>query len=101
MPSLHSDEPNEFDDDIDDVTQGDDSPYIPCPNCGEDIYDDAIQCPYCGEDVIHPSGIWHSKPRWFRIIAWILLALAVFGFLAAEFPLIIYWIRSLLSGTSD
>jgi len=43
-------------DDQDDYT-------IPCPKCGEDIFDDVDQCPYCREyltaaDFKKPMPIW-------------------------------------------
>ena len=31
----------------DDYEEDDDRPIVPCPHCGEEIYDDVDQCPRC------------------------------------------------------
>jgi hypothetical protein len=42
----------------------------PCPNCGAEIYEDAVACPVCGTYVTTGSSIWTGRPAW-----WILLGL--------------------------
>jgi len=44
---------------------------VPCPECGAEIYEDAVQCPVCGAYVTAETGIWSGRPSW-----WILLGLA-------------------------
>lgn len=59
---------DESEDDVDDYT-------VPCPACGEDVYEDAEQCPACGEYILAPSlnssYAWRNRPLW-----WILIAVA-------------------------
>lgn len=38
---------------------------VPCPACGEDIYEDAEQCPYCGDYVTHSASALAGRPLWF------------------------------------
>lgn len=47
----------------------------PCPQCGVQVYEDAVQCPACGVYVTHQANVWSGRPAW-----WI--ALAVLGILA-------------------
>lgn len=47
----------------------------PCPNCGEEMIDDAEQCPHCGEYIVYNTGAWSGRPAW-----WI--ALGLLGILA-------------------
>ena len=55
-----------FDEEVDDL---DDSvELVPCPSCGEMIYEEAEQCPECGEYIVHSTSPWQGKPYW-----WILL----------------------------
>ncbi len=63
-------------DDVDD----DSSVTVPCPECGAEIYEDALRCPVCGNYVSHKSGVWSGRPGW-----WILLGLL--GILAAMLTL--------------
>ena len=45
----------------------DESDFLPCENCGEDIYADAVQCPYCGWFLTWESTSGRS-PRWERLV---------------------------------
>ena len=58
-------------DDFDD----DQSETAPCPECGAEVYEDAVQCPHCGAYVTHDTRVWSGRPTW-----WI--ALGVLGILA-------------------
>jgi zinc ribbon protein len=59
---------DEFDDDS--------SLTVECPECGAEIYEDAVQCPVCGTYVTHRAGhVWSGRPTW-----WI--AVGVLGILA-------------------
>ena len=43
---------------------------VPCPECGVEIYEDAVRCPACGNYVTHHTNVWTGRPGW-----WILLGL--------------------------
>jgi len=63
----------EPDDELDenDYLDEDDEPLtLPCPECGADVYEDAVRCPACGYYITHPTSVWHGRPGW-----WILLGL--------------------------
>jgi len=44
--------------------------YLPCPECGEEIYEDLQQCPYCGQYITFSTSPWVGKP-----VAWVLLGI--------------------------
>ena len=47
----------------------DDSPeLLPCPNCGEEIYEESERCPYCGEYVTFNTSLWSGKPTWWIVL---------------------------------
>ena len=53
----------------------DESETIPCPNCGTDVYEDAVQCPVCGEYITSGGrNLWEGRSAW-----WILLGLLGVG----------------------
>lgn len=63
-----------MDDDWDEEDWPDDdgvNDVVPCPNCGEDIYEDAQQCPSCGNYFVAPTSAWSGKSP-----IWIILGLA-------------------------
>ena len=41
---------------------------VPCPHCGLEIYEEALQCPHCGDYVVHRSSIWAQRPTWWVVI---------------------------------
>ena len=47
---------------------------IPCPNCGCEVYEEALQCPACGEYVTHSTHALSGRPWW-----WIILGLIGIG----------------------
>ncbi len=53
-----------------------DNDTVPCPNCGEDIFDDAPQCPYCGMYVIDSATT--TQAGWVKWTA-IILIVAMIG----------------------
>ena len=53
---------DDFDDDLSDTT--------PCPQCGAEIYEDAVRCPACGTYITHDADLWSGRPTW-----WIILGL--------------------------
>jgi hypothetical protein len=59
-------------DDDDDYSGFDTSPddseaTMPCPHCGEEIYDDAEQCPACGRYLSDEDSPAQSQPWWILI----------------------------------
>ena len=75
-------EDHEYPDEDDDV---DGDPTVPCPACGDWIYEDTPQCPSCGCYVTQRHHPLADKPLW-----WIVLALAgvlaVIAVLALSIP---------------
>ncbi len=74
MPKDRYDQPDDpWDDDSGDWdadTDDDLSETVPCPQCGAEIYEDAVRCPACGTYVTHTTSPWAGRPIW-----WIVLAL--------------------------
>ena len=40
---------------------------IPCPHCGEDVYDDAEQCPHCGQYLSEETAPRSARPWWILV----------------------------------
>jgi hypothetical protein len=73
------------DDDAEDEWPDDDPEFdetprnMPCPKCRKMMDIDAWRCPHCGEyipDTYHPR----SRLRWLLVLAWVLVALALAGY---------------------
>lgn len=68
---------DDFDDD-DDWDGGDDEEWagvdddepvlVPCPHCGAQIYEEALQCPVCGEYVVHDTHPLSGRPAWYVVL---------------------------------
>jgi DNA-directed RNA polymerase subunit RPC12/RpoP len=43
---------------------------VSCPECGAEVYEDAVRCPICGHYVTHDTSVWSGRPGW-----WVLLGL--------------------------
>lgn len=54
----------------------DETPTVPCPNCGAQVPDLADRCPYCGEWIVQSSGAVGSRSLVLAAIA-VLLILAL------------------------
>jgi len=52
---------DEYPDEPDSGYVDDASETLPCPECGEDVYEDAEQCPACGSYLTHRRQI---SPLW-------------------------------------
>ena len=59
----------------DDDSLEDDDVYIGCPECGADVYEDALQCPECGFYMDESSRA--ALPTHWKLVA--VLILIVFG----------------------
>ena len=54
-----------MDSDWDDVEDVDDTDYtFPCPECGAEVYEEAVQCPKCGSYITFDTSPWAGKPTW-------------------------------------
>ena len=54
------------DDDVNEV--------LPCPSCGQEVFEDAERCPYCGDWIVPGSG--RGQLHWVWMIAGILALIA-------------------------
>jgi hypothetical protein len=63
----YPDEPESDDDDADET--------IPCPHCGEPVYEDAERCPSCGR-YRSREEIGAGRPPWWIVLG-VLIGLAV------------------------
>jgi hypothetical protein len=73
------------DDDLDDEDLEDysnDETVIPCPHCGEEIFDDAEQCPACGSWITGDRRASTGKPSWFVLAGVIVALLAILTWIA-------------------
>jgi len=61
---------DDLDDDFDDDFDDEHSQTIACPECGTEVYEDAVQCPVCGVYITHHGNVFSGRPIW-----WILLAI--------------------------
>ncbi|MEM9410221.1 MAG: hypothetical protein AAGA30_03855 [Planctomycetota bacterium] len=57
-----------WDEDLDDDFAVD--AVMPCPLCGESIFDDSASCPHCGEFIVQSTSFLEGKSLWFRFL-WI------------------------------
>jgi hypothetical protein len=65
-----SDDPLEdWEDPEPDPDESDESETLPCPACGEPVYEDAEQCPHCGTYVTHGTSLLSGRPTWFVVLA--------------------------------
>ncbi len=60
---LHDDEYPEPDEENDDAV-------IPCPECGQLVYEEALQCPACSAYLTQSTSPWSGRATW-----WIALGL--------------------------
>ncbi len=73
---------DEADDWRDADNDDDDSPTIPCPYCGREIYEDAPRCPYCGQ-YISDEDAPAKRPPWWVILGVLLCLCAILVWIAA------------------
>ena len=65
---------NHWDDD-------DDAETVPCPECGEEVYEEAEQCPYCGQYIVHSGRgyVWSGRPTWWIVLGILGILAVIFG----------------------
>ena len=74
---------DEYDDEFPEADFDDElTETVPCPNCGIDVYEDAVQCPACGTYVTHATDVLSGRPAWWILLGFLgvlatVLALAV------------------------
>ncbi len=85
--SLNFDDPgDELRDDEypDEPVDDDETDTIPCPHCGADVYEDAVQCPICGDYITGSEGPMAGRPLWWLVLGFVgvvAAALALAGLL--------------------
>lgn len=47
----------------------DDDESIPCPYCGESMYEESVQCPHCGNYLSEEDRPHKRKPLWLILAA--------------------------------
>ena len=73
---------DDFEDDYPDDAD-DRSEVVACPECGEDVYEDAEQCPECGAYIVHsPDRIWQGRPWWWILLGALGIAAVIFALTA-------------------
>ncbi len=56
---------NDGGDDADDWSDdGDDASSIPCPYCGQEVYEDSPRCPHCGRYISEEDAPPRRLPWW-------------------------------------
>jgi hypothetical protein len=60
-------------DDWHDESGDEDDSTVPCPYCGQEMYEDAPRCPHCGQYISDEDAAPRRKPWW--IIIGVLLCL--------------------------
>ena len=51
----------------------------PCPECGAEIYEDAVRCPKCGSYVTHRTTLWSGRPGWWILLGLVGIVSAILG----------------------
>ncbi|NNM87291.1 MAG: hypothetical protein HKL95_02100 [Phycisphaerae bacterium] len=77
---------NSWSDDADDELPDDNPEFeetgctMPCPECHRIIDMEASRCPHCGAYI---SEAYQARrwPRWWLVVVWVLVGLALVGFL--------------------
>lgn len=58
----------------------DETPTVPCSNCGRPVPDFADKCPYCGDWILQSAGASRRRSLWFILIVLAVLAAFVYWF---------------------
>jgi len=66
-------------DDLDDET----SETLPCPECGAEVYDDAVRCPACGAYITFDTRPLSGQPAWWIVLGLLAAILAILVFALA------------------
>ncbi len=66
----------------DEPVEGDETDTVACPQCGEEVYEDAVRCPACGNYIIDSGSPLAGWPTWWLVLGFagvIAAVLAVAG----------------------
>lgn len=80
MPQdFHSEESNDewFDEEYSDDFDDDPTETVSCPQCGSEVYEDAVQCPACGAYITFHATVWSGRPLWWIILGLLGLVAAI------------------------
>ena len=72
-----ADDEDDWDDASADGDDSGDESTLPCPYCGEEMYDDAPQCAACGSYISAEDHAAAPKPAWIVVTALVCLAMAL------------------------
>jgi len=75
------DDPWDDPEDPDDAFDSQESETAPCPLCGAEIYDDAVQCPACGQYVPADTSVWSGRPLWWILLGFLGIVLLIVALL--------------------
>ena len=64
----------EWDDAVDEFDEDAQADTLPCPDCGEEVYDDTDRCPHCGQWIM-PLAAVSSRPS--RALTWVVIVMIV------------------------
>jgi len=51
-----------------DWTDDEASETVPCPECGADVYEDAVSCPACGHYITADTNPWSGRSLWWVVL---------------------------------
>tara|TARA_B100000686_G_C15950596_1_gene553353 strand:+ start:296 stop:526 length:231 start_codon:yes stop_codon:yes gene_type:complete len=74
---------NPFSVDDDDLWDDFASEVVACPECGEEVYEDAEQCPLCGAYIVHQYNPWSQRPTWWIVLGILGIVSVIFALLAS------------------
>jgi len=60
--------------------EGDEDPTMPCPNCGADVYDDALRCPVCEHYLSDEQLTGMNQRLWVVVTALLLVVLTLWAY---------------------
>lgn len=63
----------EWDDAVDEFDEDAQADTLPCPDCGEEVYDDTDRCPHCGQWIMPLAA--SSRPS--RAVMWVVIVMIV------------------------
>ena len=63
----------------DEDDESDEAEVVACQECGEVVYEEAVQCPYCGCYLSSDTSVWSGRPKWWIGLALLGIMAAVFG----------------------
>jgi uncharacterized protein (DUF983 family) len=84
MNSLSSDQwEDAYDDEPWDDVGDETAELVSCPECGQEIYEEAEQCVACGNYVIHRNSGWNDLPVWWIVLGMLGVVMTVLSLILA------------------